>query len=71
MMKQIAEASPRFKARIAGVSYLINILTGALALFARDSLGVAKQLRQRKDEHAAKRKRFYRRPRRVPRGQSG
>jgi hypothetical protein len=44
MMKQIAEASPRFKARIAGVFYLLNILTGALALFARGRLGVAANL---------------------------
>ena len=32
MMERIAEASPRFKARIASVFYLLNILTGALAL---------------------------------------
>jgi hypothetical protein len=32
MMERTAEASPRFKARIAGVLYLLNILTGALAL---------------------------------------
>ena len=44
MMKQIAEASPRFKARIAGVFYLLNILTGALALFVRGRLGVAANL---------------------------
>ncbi len=31
-MERIADASPRFKARIAGVFYLLNILTGALAL---------------------------------------
>ena len=32
MLEQIAEASPQFKAKIAGVVYLLNILTGALAL---------------------------------------
>jgi hypothetical protein len=32
MMERIAEVSPRFKAKIAGVFYLLNILTGALAL---------------------------------------
>ncbi len=31
-MERIAEASPRLKARIAGVFYLLNILTGAFAL---------------------------------------
>jgi hypothetical protein len=31
-MERIAEASPRFKARIAGVFYLLTILTGAFAL---------------------------------------
>jgi len=34
MMKWIAESSPRLTARIAGVFYLLNILMGALALFA-------------------------------------
>jgi hypothetical protein len=32
MMERIAQVSPRFKARIAGVFYLLNILTGAFAL---------------------------------------
>jgi hypothetical protein len=32
MMERIAEASPRLKARIAGVLYLLTILTGASAL---------------------------------------
>jgi len=41
MMERIAEASPRFKARIAGVFYLLNILTGALALFVSGRLGLA------------------------------
>ena len=31
MKERIAEASPRFKARIAGVFYLLNILTGVFA----------------------------------------
>ncbi len=39
MMGQIAEASPRLKARIAGVFYLLNILMGALALFVGGRLG--------------------------------
>ncbi len=33
MMERIAEASPRFKAKIAGVFYLLTILTGGFALF--------------------------------------
>jgi hypothetical protein len=32
MMERIAEASPRFKARIAGVFYLLTFVTGILAL---------------------------------------
>jgi hypothetical protein len=32
MMERIATASPRFKARIAGVFYLLTILAGALAV---------------------------------------
>ena len=39
MMERIAETSPRLKARIAGVFYLLNILTGAFALFVRGRLG--------------------------------
>ena len=39
MMERIAETSPRSKARIAGVFYLLNILTGALALFVSGRLG--------------------------------
>src|SRR5271166_6341106 len=38
MMERIAETSPRSKARIAGVFYLLNILTGALALFVSGRL---------------------------------
>src|SRR2546425_5941921 len=41
MMEQIAEASPCFKARIAGVFYLLTFLTGGLALFVRGRLGSA------------------------------
>ena len=32
MMERIAEASPRFRARIAGVLYLLTMVTGILAL---------------------------------------
>ena len=32
MMERIAEASPRLKAKIAGVFYLLNFLAGAFAL---------------------------------------
>src|SRR3989442_15974847 len=35
MMERIAEASPRLKARIAGVFYLLTFLTGGVALFVR------------------------------------
>lgn len=38
--EQVAEASPRRKARIAGVFYLLTILTGALAAFAKGPLVV-------------------------------
>jgi hypothetical protein len=41
MMERIAEASPRFKARIAGVFYLLTFLTGGAALFVRGRLGFA------------------------------
>ena len=40
MMERIAEASPRLKARIAGVFYLLTFLTGGVALFARGRLGL-------------------------------
>src|SRR5215471_11288821 len=33
MMERITEASPRFKARTAGVCYLLNILTILIAVF--------------------------------------
>jgi hypothetical protein len=41
MRERIAEASPRFKARIAGVFYLLTFLTGGVALFVRGRLGFA------------------------------
>jgi hypothetical protein len=41
MMERIAETSPRLKARIAGVFYLLTFLTGGVALFVRGSLGSA------------------------------
>jgi hypothetical protein len=33
MMERIAEASPRFRARIAGVLYLLTMVTGVLMAF--------------------------------------
>jgi hypothetical protein len=42
--ERIAEGSPCLKARVAGVFYLLNILTGAFALFAGGRLGVAANL---------------------------
>ena len=41
MTDQTAEQSPRTKARIAGVSYLLTILTGAFALVANGPLRAA------------------------------
>jgi intracellular septation protein A len=41
MMERIAGASPRLKAKIAGVFYLITFLTGGLALFIHGRLGFA------------------------------
>jgi len=35
MMKRVAEASPRFKVRIAGLFYLLTFLTEGVALFVR------------------------------------
>src|SRR5713101_8289703 len=44
MMERIAEASPRLKARIAGVFYLLTFLTGGVALFVRGRLGLVANL---------------------------
>ena len=42
MMKRMEEASPRFKARIAGLVYLLSLLTAAFTeLFVRGSLNLA------------------------------
>jgi hypothetical protein len=42
MMKRIAEASPRFKARIAGALYLLSLLTAGLTeLYVRGKLNIA------------------------------
>jgi len=39
-MKRIVEASPRFKAGIVGVFYLVTILTGGIVLFVHGSWGL-------------------------------
>ena len=39
MMLRIAETSPRFKARTAGFFWLMTIVTGTVAMFARGRLG--------------------------------
>jgi uncharacterized protein DUF4386 len=41
MMEPIREASPRLKARISGVFYLLEMLTGGFALFVGASLVVS------------------------------
>jgi hypothetical protein len=41
MMEQITEASPRFKARAAGVFWAMTILTSTFALFAAGELVVS------------------------------
>ena len=40
MMERIADTSPRFKARIAGVFYLFMMLTGEIGVFTRGGLFV-------------------------------
>ncbi|HYM78236.1 MAG TPA: DUF4386 domain-containing protein [Candidatus Dormibacteraeota bacterium] len=40
MTERLAEPSPRFRARIAGVFYLLTFLTGGFALFTRGRLGL-------------------------------
>lgn len=40
MMEHVEEASPRLKARVAGVFYLLTILTGAMAAIASGGLVV-------------------------------
>ena len=44
MTEPTAQASPRLKARLAGAFWLMTILTGALALFARGRWGLAANL---------------------------
>jgi Domain of unknown function (DUF4386) len=41
MMERNVETSPRLKARIAGVFYLLTFLTGGAALFVHGKLGLA------------------------------
>jgi len=41
MTERITEASPRLKARIAGVVYLLEMLTGRFALFVLRRLVVS------------------------------
>jgi len=38
--QQIAEVSPRFKARITAIFYLVTILAGGLVLSFHDKLGL-------------------------------
>jgi len=40
-MGRLAKASPRLKARVAGVFYLFTFLTGIVALFVRGRVGLA------------------------------
>jgi Domain of unknown function (DUF4386) len=44
MTDRAAETSPRFKARTAGVFYLLTFLAGGAALFVRGGLGLAASL---------------------------
>jgi hypothetical protein len=46
-MKRIVEASPRFKARIVGVFYLVTILTGGIVLFVHGRLSLIRLYRCR------------------------
>jgi hypothetical protein len=41
---RIAEASPRFRARIAGVFYLVTLLMGGVVLFVHGRLGLVVDL---------------------------
>jgi hypothetical protein len=41
MLERMAEASPRFKARIAGVFYLLTFVTGIFALMSANARLVA------------------------------
>jgi hypothetical protein len=40
LKERIAEASPRFKARITAVFYLVTILMGGVVLFVHGRLGL-------------------------------
>jgi hypothetical protein len=44
MKGRIGEASPRFKARITGIFYLLTIVTGLVVLFAHGRLGLVLEL---------------------------
>jgi len=44
VMQQMAETSPRFKAGITGVFYLVTILTGGVVLFFQGRLGLVVDL---------------------------
>ena len=44
MKERIGEASPHFKDRIAGVFYLVTILTGGVVLFVHGRVGLVVDL---------------------------
>jgi hypothetical protein len=44
MKGRIGEGSPRFKARITGIFYLLTIVTGLVVLFAQGRLGLVLEL---------------------------
>lgn len=44
MRERIAQGSPRLKARITGLFYLITILTGGVVLFVQGRLGFGFEL---------------------------